>query len=170
MGFGKDGKGVIIRESCGQALGGLGTASSIFIGTKLVTEERFRMLKQELWSSIVGLTAGDGDGLLIGLADGDLSLSEIDAAIENNGPLGPNDSVSAAISMRAVWLLGHGDPDGSTELTFINETGGAKMTSTPRWTFAKTKSWNLFVYNLGATITTGATVNIRAKDFGVWVT
>ncbi len=43
------------------------------------------------------------------------------------------------------------------------------MEKTLRWTFSRTKSWNFFVYNLGAAITTGATVIIKAKSFGVWV-
>ncbi len=39
MGFGKDGKGVIIRESKAQALGGLGAGVPILIGAQLAILE-----------------------------------------------------------------------------------------------------------------------------------
>ncbi len=170
MGFGKDGKGVIIKESRTQALGALANSAGILIGTKLATLERFRMLKTEVMASIVSLTSGEGSGLWMGLADGDLSLAEIEAAIESNGPLGPNDSVQEAIADRFIMILGAGDIEVATEYLFHNHNGGHLMTATPRWTFARTKSWNWFVYNQGTVLTTGATVNIKVKDFGVWVT
>ncbi len=96
MGFGKDGKGVIIREGRAQAIGALAAATGFLIATKLATLERFRMLKSEVFASIIGLTGGEGTGLVFGLADGDLTLAEIEEAIELGGPLGPNDIVVAA--------------------------------------------------------------------------
>ncbi len=170
MGFGKDGKGVIIRESRSQALGGLANNVAIAIGTKLATLERYRMIKLELWASMIGLTGGEGDALIIGIADGDLSIAEIEAAIESNGPLGPNDAIQAPIAERLVILLGGIDHEIGTEALFHNNEGGFMMSKTIRWTFARTKSWEFFVYNLGTTLTSGSTVQIRAKSFGVWVT
>ena len=70
MGFGKDGKGVIIRESRAQVLGALAVGTLIFIGTKLGTLERYRMIKLEVFAAITGLTAGEGDVLLFGISDG----------------------------------------------------------------------------------------------------
>ncbi len=169
MGFGKDGKGVIIRESRNQALGALAASAAIIVGTNLAILERFRMLKSEIWASITGLTSTEGTGLLFGLADGDLALAEIEIAIENNGPLGPNDD-SAVLSERPVWLIGAVDRETGQEAIFENEEGGHMLVVKPRWTFARTKSWNWFVYNHGAAITTGATIEIRVKEFGVWVT
>ncbi len=170
MGFGKDGKGVIIKESREQAIGGLAAKAGTILGTKLATLERFRMLRSEMFAAITALTTGEGTGLLIGLADGDFSLPEIEEAIEANGPLGPNDKVTEAIAERPVWLTGAVDRETGTEAIFENENGGHMLVVKPRWTFARTKSWNFFVYNLGATMTTGATVLIRVKSFGVWVT
>ncbi len=170
MGFGKDGKGVIIIESRPQALGALGAGGGILIGTKLATLERFRMLKSEMWATITGLTSGEGTGLILGLADGDLTLAEIEGAIETDGPLGPNDITGENIAMRPVWKIGAVDRETGTEAIFENEHGGHMLIVKPRWTFARTKSWNWFVYNLGASLTTGGTVNIRGKHFGVWVT
>lgn len=171
MGFGKDGKGVIIRESRTQALATLAAATGLIIGTNLATLERFRIIKAEVYATVIIRTSGDWASLRLGLADGDFTLAEIEEAIEANGPLGPNDNVTEAIAERPVWTLGEtlgrGDAD---PLVFLNETGGGKMSMTIRWTFSRTKSWNWFVYNQGEQGTTGATVVLRTKLFGVWVT
>ncbi len=170
MGFGKDGKGVIIREARSQTLGTLDLQSMVFVDTKLATLERFRMIKLEIYAGITGLTSGEGTGLFLGIADGDLLLAEAEAAVENNGSLGPNDSVSEAVSERYTKILGAVDRETGTEAVFENETGGHLMEHTIRWTFSRTKSWNFFVYNLGNQLTTGSNIIIRAKSFGVWVT
>jgi len=171
MGFGKDGKGVIVRQSVSQALGTLGANTALIIGTNIATLERFRMLKTEIYAGITSLTSGEGGSLLFGIVDGDLTLSEIEEAIElTGGPVGPNDPVNEAIAMRFMKWLGASDHEIATEGLFHNDEGGQLLAETIRWTFARTKSWNFFVYNLGAALTTGASVVVRAKSFGVWVT
>ncbi len=171
MGFGKDGKGVIFRESLSIGIGTLAAFAALKIGTAPATLERFRIIKSELIASITGITAGELNNLYLGLSDGDLTLAELEAAIENNGPLGPNDSVSEAVSMRPVWWFGVSHHNETlTEITFENENGGYILEKTIRWTFSRTKSWSWFVYNMGAAPMTGATLSLRAKNFGVWVT
>ncbi len=170
MGFGKDGKGVIIRESRNQLLSTLDNQAGIIVDTKLATLERYRMIKVELHATVVSLTSGEGTGLIIGIADGDLTLAEIEASIEAQLPLGPNDTVGAAIAERFVMFLGALDRETGTVGMFENEQGGHMMSKTIRWTFARTKSWNYFVYNLGDQLTTGSNLFLRAKSFGVWVT
>ncbi len=170
MGFGKDGKGIILRETPNQALGALAGAAGIIIGTNLATLERFRMLRGEVYATISNLTSGEGTGLLFGLADGDYSITEIEQCIEANGPLGPNDKIVEETSERAVWFMGAIDRETGTTAIFENEGGGHMLVIKPRWTFARAKSWNWFVYNNGPSITTGATLNTRNKLFGVWVT
>ncbi len=169
MGFGKDNKGVILRESRSQALGTLASDTALFIGTKLSMLERFRMLKTEIMASITGLTSTEGTALLFGLCDGDLSISELEQAIEGNGPLGPNDIIPMNIAERPTWWLGAIDRETGQEAIFENEMGGHLLVLKPRWTFARTKSWNFFVYNFGVVLTTGATIQFRGKHFGVWV-
>ncbi len=169
MGFGKDGKGVIIREARSQAIGTLAAQTALLIGTKLATLERFRQIKLELVASITGVTSGELTGLLIGVCDGDLTVAELETSIEINGPLGPNDIETRDTAERPWWFLGAIDRETGTEAIFENETGGHIMEKVIRWTYARTKSWNYFLYNMGAAPTTGATVLIRAKSFGVWV-
>ncbi len=171
MGFGKDGKGVIMRESRQQAIGTLAAQTALIIGTNLPTLERYRMIKAELIASITQVATGELGSVYIGLADGDYTVAEIEAAIEASGPLGPNDQIAEELSERFVMILGHTPSNaGNTPLAFVNETGGGVMKETIRWTFARTKSWNWFVYNFGEAPTTGSTVQIRVKSFGVWVT
>ncbi len=161
---------MIIRESRLQLLGALANSTVIFIDTKLATLERFRTLKCEMFATMVGLTTGEGTGLLIGLCDGQFTVTQVKEAIEANGPLGPNDTVTEDQADRPVWFAGAVDRETGTEAIFENEQGGHMMVLKPRWTFARTKSWNFFVYNLGDNLTTGSTVRLRAKSFGIWVT
>ncbi len=170
MGFGKDGKGVIIRESRSQTLGALAAEAGVIIGTKLATLERFRMLRNEVIATTINGTSTEGTGLIFGLADGQFTLAQIEAAIEADGPIGPNDTIVEDIADRPVWFSGTMDREQGQEGVFENEMGGHMLVLKPRWTFARTKSWNYFVYNLGATLTTGSSCIFRAKSFGVWVT
>ncbi len=170
MGFGKDGKGVIVRENRTQVLGALSASAGVIIDTKLATLERFRMLRTEVYGTLTALTTGEGTGLLMVLADGQYTLAQVEEAIEANGPLGPNDEITADMADRPVWFAGAIDRETGTEAIFENENGGHKLVLKPRWTFGRTKSWNWIVYNLGDNLTTGASVRIRSKSFGVWVT
>ncbi len=170
MGFGKDGMGVIIKQSISQAILTLATDTGLLITAKPATLERFRMLKTEVYANVEGLSE-QGRSLSLWLADGDLSLAEIEEAIElTAGPLGPNDPVNAAIAERPVWFLG--SVGGGTPSAHVHdrEANGTLCVLKPRWTFARTKSWNFVLYNIGAAPTTGATINLRVKNFGVWVT
>lgn len=161
---------MIIREARSQVLGTLDQQAIVFIDTKLATLERFRMIKNECFATVTGLTSGEGTGLFLGIADGDLTAAEVEAAIELSAPLGPNDSVADAIAERFTKIIGATDHETGTEIVFENQTGGHLMENTIRWTFARTKSWNYFVYNMGNQLTTGSNLLLRAKSFGVWVT
>lgn len=62
--------------------------------------------------------------------------------------------------------MGGADPIASGAVN----TGMHEGTINPRWTYSRTKSWNWMVFNRGNALTTGGTVVINTKDFGVWVT
>ncbi len=172
MGFGKDGTGVMIQEARSQALGTLAQDAGILIGTKLATLERFRMLKAQVDATIDSIAAGEAAGLSLYLADGDLSLTEIESKIEGNGPLGPNDRIQADQTERPVFLIGKPDANATSGEVTVRDmhTGAPVCIAKPRWTFARTKSWNWVVHNRGPALTTGATIRIVVTNFGVWVT
>ncbi len=172
MGFGKDGKGAIIMESRSQALGALGFNTGILIDTKLAITEDFRMLKSIVNVSVTGLTLAEGSGLQLYLADGALTLAQIEAKIEQSGPLSRHDPPLEAIAERFVKLVAGARGGGSeaAQVMFADAmNNGVGIVTKPRWTFGATKSWNWVIYNRFAAITTGANVNLNAENFGVWV-
>ncbi len=173
MGFGKDGRGAIITSTRSQALAGLASNAVIAIGTKIPIIEDFRILRQEISAHVSGLTAGEGNGSSLIVYDGDLGVTEAAAARDAEGPVGPNDSVVAATAERPVWLLGiFGDDQSSdhTQLVARGRDGSPICMHKPRWTFASSKSWVVGFHNTsGVALTTGATVRIVTKQWGVWV-
>lgn len=171
MGFGKDGRGAIVYEQRVQALGALANATGIIVGTKLAIVDDFRMLKSEVNSHITGLTTEQSTGLELWLAHGDLTLSEVEAALELNGPLARGEVVDEATAQRPVFRAGMYVADGNASTAAIawGENGSPLPVLKPRWTWPKTKSWNWIVYNRGVALTTGATARLFAKSYGVWI-
>ncbi len=172
MGFGKDGKGAIIIENRSQALSTLATAAVIFIGTKLPIAEDFRMLKAQIFAGIEGLAAGEGNGLLIGLAHGDLTVGEIKDSLDMEGPSDRGDLIKQEQALRPIFLLGALEKDTNDTQGHFRSLWGSEygIVAKPRWTFQTTDSWNWFIYNEGgAVLTTGSTVRINTKCFGVWL-
>ncbi len=173
MGFGKDGKGQIIQRQLSITLSTL-AGGNVITGTPLVMTENFRVLKAEVYASIEGLTAGEGAALLIGLARGSLSDNQIEEAL-NGAPVGPNDQQNIDRAGRPVWIMGATDQRGSqagnaTKLQFSGEHG-LMLTAKPRWTFHFPAGWTFWVFNYdNSALTTGATVRMHIKLYGVWVT
>ncbi len=170
MGFGKQGTGAILRETASVALGGLTNITAIKLASGLAITEDFRILKTELYAHIKNLTGGDGEGLLLGLANGELTVAEIVECIEADGPEDRNDRVLQERAERFVKLIaGVITPLGILNTQFLNENGGPMITVKPRWTFSDPEGWDYFVYNTSDDITTGATCTLTAVHYGVWV-
>ncbi len=171
MGFGKNGTGVIIREDTSFALGTIANKAAVQ-GTALAIVEDFRMLKSEVFAVVTGLTANEGEGLLIGIANGELSAAEVGEAINAGGPLNRNDAVRTERSLRFCNLFGAIQLDNTTNIEgrFRGEYGSPMMIIKPRWTFSDPEGWHFFVYNQGLALTTGATLRLNATNYGVWVT
>ncbi len=172
IGFGKDGKGTIIQQQLTITVGALAGGNAIS-GTPLTMAEDFRVLKTEVYASMEGITAGEADQLLFGMADGELSDNEIAEALSVAGPLARNDNQGDERSHRPVWIIGavQVKPAIAVKGQFIGENGGPKMTGNPRWTFSDPSGWAYFVFNYdNSTITTGISVRCHIKSYGVWVT
>ncbi len=172
MGFGKKGAGQILRNQTSIALGALANKAGIIVTTKLGIAEDFRMLKTEVTGDVSGLTAGQGNNLVLVLADGDLTLPEIEAQLDLAGPINPSDTPTEEVAMRycnevAVSVILSGS---DTVVVFYDkETGGPFIVAKPRWSFHKVASWNWIIYNRGASLTTGATARVVEKTYGVWL-
>jgi len=171
MGFGKEGKGIINRQSLTVAIVTLAQSTGLIVGTKPAIEVGFRMLKSEVVCTVTGVTPGELNGLALYLVDGDYDLTEFEASVELNAPLGPNDSVNLEKAMRFMKFAGAADRVAGADgvLVLRNDNGGILLTTMPRWTFQRVKSWNWILYNHGVAPTTGATAFVKAKNFGVWV-
>jgi len=173
MGFGKDNKGAIIRETIqDEALAGLSAHDAVKFAGPVITED-FRLLKTEVVAMVNALTQGQGEGMIFGIANGELTAAEIEEAIEANGPLDRNDRQGQERSERNVKILGVSRLDGTstqTEKQFENVDGGLIMVSKHRWTYSNPEGWAWFIYNPGGTLTTGSTLQLSATHYGVWVT
>ncbi len=174
MGFGKDGKGAIVKEQTSFALAGLAGQGIVIDNSEVLLDNDFRILKSEMTATLRGMTNDEGVGLVLYMTEGDLTAAEIEANIEQNGPQRLGDQILEEVASRWVRRIGTVLDGVSTERMFRNKYGGALLEATPRWTFRRARSstaggWNWAVYNDGVTITTGATVNVTGTHYGVWV-
>ncbi len=176
MGFGKDGKGVIVHEQTVITLAGLAGQDLALANSAVVLDHDFRILKTELTAVLTGITSLEGAGLILYMAEAELTAAQIEANIELNGPIAPRDTDAMEIAsrwVRRVAVSGN-DTVNNTERAMYNDKGGAIITVTPRWTFHRRRTatdggWNWSIYNDGVTLTTGAVCRILATHFGVWV-
>ncbi len=171
MGFGKDNKGVIIRERFTHSLGALVDGDVEITAKTLAITEDFRIIKTEL-SATIELTADAGaHGSVFGIANGVLTAAQIEACLELNGPSGPSARPAAEAAERFCKTLGvFQNPSGGLECSLIGVDGGPLIRETIRWTFTDTDQWVFWVYNnTGVTMQTGNIVNVLATHYGVWL-
>ncbi len=171
MGFGKDKKGVIVRNTDIITLGTLAAVTALKQDNALAMTDSLRILKTEGRAHIEGSTLVEGDGPIgLYLVSTDLSNAEIAAAINSDGPVSRQDTVQEDLSMRPVYKLG--------ELEFAPHTAASKQailewSRTIRWTFGdggSGGSFGIVAFNYGSNaLTTGGIVRFTATHFGVWV-
>ncbi len=170
MGFGKDGKGSIIKESVSVGLLALATSDAIIFTGPTNLGEDFRILKTQVVCHITGLGSGEGSGLILGIANGNLSAAEIEESIEAGGPLTSTDRIVQEKADRFYKLVATAsESSASDEISMQGPDGGSPIEFVLRWTFSDTDSWAWFFYNLGLTLTTGATARLIATHYGVWL-
>ncbi len=165
--------GVIIREEVqALALLTLGAGAAILFGSiKGNLTEDFRMLKIVIASHISGLASDQGHGLLLGIANADLTALEIAACLGTDGPLDRNDRILKETAERFCTIIGSFIVTTVGEGSFMSEAGGPVIVAKPRWTFSNPEAWTFFIYNnTGAALTTGALASFLATHYGVWVT
>ncbi len=172
MGFGKNDTGVIIRDVTAGAVGALAGVTAVVFAGPAITDD-FRMLKMESLGLVTGLTAGEAEQIVFGIANADLSATEIKEAIEANGPLNRADRDLQERAMRNVKVISalH-DREADTSFTeqILDQSRGLPVVSKHRWTYSKGVGWNYFLYNRGATtLTTGAIFRSLHTIFGLWL-
>ncbi len=124
-----------------------------------------KMLSYSSQGGLNGFTSGDGP-ILWGVCSSDLSLAELEAYLELEGPLSPSDIVNSEIASRGrnVRVLG--------ALTFQRDWIDLHNHKMSGLKFAEasetTGGWSTFAYNLGAALTTGAILEILERVFVEW--
>lgn len=162
-GFGRDGRGQICYENEQATLAGaLGAgAAAVGIGDAIgVLTEDFRVLRVKAAVGIETLAAGEM--AVVGIADGELSDTEIAACLVST-PVDHNDNAALETTHRPVFPLGYafGATSDGHALVVIDET--------LRWTFGNPEAWQWFIFNPGGAHAAALTYTLFAKIFGVWV-
>ncbi len=169
MGFGKDKKGVILRDVFGGAIGALNAGSAVKFGVT-VLEEDFRMLKAEIMAAIVGLTTEQAECLILGIASNELTDLEIEECIKAR-VVNRDDRLEDEKVTRPVFPIAmQGPSTGFTgnEVTY-NDNGKPHVCKKP-WTYSNADGFCLFIYNAGSiNLTTGATIRGIGTYYGVWL-
>lgn len=101
---------------------------------------------------------------MFGIADGGLTDAEIEECLES-APSDTNDRPAVEQAGRPVWplaMIALPDPDGTLPVV--------SGSWTQKWTFSNAEAWTYWVYNLDTgALTSGGTLAIFAKIYGVWV-
>ncbi len=112
-----------------------------------------------------GATLGDGP-LIHGVMSGDLTLAELEAFLELEGPLTPADVTAMEVASRGKKIRVLGSVSASNpEIAIDNRSLSGLRFSEAAET---TNAWNTWVYNPGAALTTGAILEQVERAFVEW--
>ncbi len=157
------------------ALGTLGSRSAIVLNTQFSNPKTVFLMKRfRYFLQLVGRTIGDDGPILIGMARGDATTSEINAAMVERNTNGPED-ITSMLDQDTAWVVyqnsvlpiiiqgdgTHGQPTTSVWLS----PGGRKGIP-----LLEDAGMQIFAYNAGsAALSTGSTVNGLVFMQGVWL-
>ncbi len=169
MGFGKDGKGVIITHNDEITLLTLADNTALKQDTILSMDENFRMIKAEIRGVMRGVQSSEGPIDLF-LCNNELTVPQIEEATSASGPINRGDRQAAEQAERYVQLIGTFSGDLSTDELLGADGQRGVITKTIRWTFSAQNGWCLAAINRsGGALTTGGTIRLYQKFYGVWV-
>ncbi len=144
----------------GFALGALAKNAVVVITTPPIMVQGGFVTKTNVMTHLSALTAGEGVGLILGLADSQLSGTEIEECLEAGGPTFQGQEPQDPRAQRKVRIVGHIGPEGElVPTTTVVSRAYPEFPSMMAFTEDSTGvRW--FVYNLGATLTTGALLDL----------
>ncbi len=161
----------IIKDNTIVTLGAL-SGQAVAAQAGPVLKQGYRIVKT-IWSAVaIGLTAAEATGLILGLANNDLTAAQIKESLEAGGPLNRGDRDLEEKANRFTKQMGMMETPlvAATESRFKGPEGGSPTESKIMWSFplgnAGFKWW---IYNLGTGLTTGASVRVLATHMGVWL-
>ncbi len=145
------------------ALGTLANKTGVLIAGPVMTRGG-RLISLRMASIVHTLTAGDGP-FLYGISDKSLSLAELEAFLEQNGPVTPSDKVAMELQSRGkvVRTLGIIAPV-AAGLTAVTPYLKNESVSGLRFT-EEEAGWNYWIWNMGPALTAGSTWQSQVQSF-----
>ncbi len=149
------------------ALGALAASTAIDIETAKATPLKENFLMKHVRASLTWLTPDAEDTILVGIARGEASVTNIKSALEDEQL---NRDVKAQGIVRDVLMetvrMMHADVNGKVDDVFIDVSiGGGKGIP-----FEKTEGWKWFAYNIdNADLVAGGEVIGFSVVNGVWL-
>ncbi len=152
-------------------IGTLAARTGITVAGPVVTRGG-RLLSSSIHGGINGGTLGDPH-LIWGAMVGDLSLAELEAFLELDGPLTPNNipDVEIASRGRVIRSIGTLDPSpGSARSVIDMDNHSQKGLKFSEAGEGSQGGWDWWVYNISDTtpMTTGSEVVFQARNFVEW--
>ncbi len=146
------------------ALGTLADNTILRSGLTSLTDD-FWVQSADLAWAIDGLVVGEGP-ILVGLAHGDLSITEIKEAIQAS-PTNRGDIVAREQARRPVRRIGMFNPQTTGGSLQLNH--GEKVRTVVKMYLAEGIELNAWAFNLsGSVLTTGAVIRTEGVLFGEW--
>ncbi len=134
--------------------------------------EDFYAISCDIDAEIVGLTAGEGNPSVLGLAHSDYSVAEIAENLVVK-LLGPGNKIEQEQQRRLVRKAGtfHGDQlNTAIEMPMSGKTGPGEQRVRLKFVIQNGKTLDVFVFNKsGAVYTTGATCKFFGTIYGRWI-
>lgn len=164
-------KVAVLRSNEFIALSTLGAQTAIALGSGITITQNLFLTALEALGQVTGLTAGEGTGLMVGIANRDLDMAQIAECLVVDGPLDLNDKIKAERASRFVKLFGAVEQAvAGTAMVFKGENGSMLMKTNPKWLFTSASSgFQMFIWNNGIALTTGATARLQSTFFGSWI-
>lgn len=155
-----------VRITPDLALATLGTKTVLATGFTGAADGPYRIISATCIWSLLGLTIGDGP-ITVGYAHSDYSVTEIKEYIEGAAQINVGNLVSSREqAQRFIRIVGTmpGNPAGSLGMQALND--GNPIKTRLNWPMPVGKFVNLFAYNDGQQLTTGA---ILSPTGTLWV-
>ncbi len=152
-------------------VGTLAARTGITVAGPIVTRGG-KLLSSTISGGVHGGTLGDPI-LTWGIMNGDFTLAELEAFLELDGPLTPDDKISQEIASRGRFIrsLGTLDPSpGSASATVFLDNVSLKGLEFSEVGESSLAGWDWWIYNPSSTtaFTTGAEVVFQARNFVSW--
>lgn len=149
-----------VRVTPGVALSTLGSVTAITVGCTGSADGAYRCVSINGAWALTGLTEGEGP-ITVGYAHSDYSVTEIKEALEAITSINVGDKIAQEKANRLVRVVGTLNDGQSADLN-----DGEPVKTRLNWLIPIGKEINVFAYNEGTTLTTGASVNMSGD---MWI-